>query len=1160
MLQIYLFGQLRAVYNNIPLKLSMRPKAYPLWAFLLLNHSQPIERNHLAFTFWPDTTEKKAKTNLRRHLHYLKQALPADHEWILADSRTIQWNPSTPSWLDVANFEMFAQSEDRLVDAINLYTADLLPSLYDDWLFYHRERLRDLYFSALKRLADQAFVQGDLPQSIDYTQKIITLDSLREDSVRQLMRLQYEVGNRAGAIAEYEQFVHHLGEELGVDPMPETVSLYEQIARNMFPKTATTQETAVSVTPPILASGPTKTILPFVGRQQEMAQLQNWWHRVNQGQGQFVFLAGEAGIGKTRLTGEFAKQVKQQNGRFLRGHTSFTEPTPYQAIVEALQSNISLLINLDLDPLWFAALRPILPELSLRMPDLPTAVSLAPAEEQARLFEAIYRCLDGLSKTRPLLFILEDLHWASPTTINLLENLARRLPESRILLIGTYREEETSRIHPLRRLRRRLQRQNLIHHLTISRLTPEAVKLLADQIEVKTDLAQKLYNRSEGNPLFIQELVHELERQPHLDWQTLIPGGVREIITQRLDQLSENARTLAEVTAVIGSAFDVELIRELSGWDEAEILDALDTLQDRYLIREAGRRDRFDYAFTHQLIQATIYEDISPALRRRRHRRIAQMITELYPQRLDEFAATIARHFDAANQPQDARPQYITAAKYALSLYADEEALTFLARGLELAKNPQLQFSFLILRQQIYHRQGEWEKQAVDLENLASIAEMENDINNQRLVLSWQIQHNHALGHRDAEEKKVTALQNICGEDAPLYWQAETMRLEANYLAIQSRYDTASPLYNQAMYFYTELDDNNGRMQCLCALANIATYQSDFNRVQQLVAEAQKLSAHPEVNQLMTIEAIHVAANALFVSQDFAQSETVCRQGLTLSVQIGYREGEASFHKLLGAIFSRRFMVVEAQEHYQIAHKLYDSLGKLQGQAAILINMAIIENRLGNYAEAMTDFAQAEQLFARLNDLRGQTISAINLGATAIFLEDFTTAKAASERGVALAQEMGSVHLEADALGNLGEALREMGELETAVSTLQTCINLRRSLDGQHVNLVSDMREMIIVYLRLGNEEAAVNTAVEMLEIFSQDAAEMLTPHHTFWVASQAFRQANQTTKANQLLQDAYDNLQTQTNTLTDAETKKTFLQRQINQQIIAAHQEFLIQ
>ena len=179
--------------------------------------------------------EDVARANLRRHLHHLKRALPPaveGHPWLLIDAQTVRWNPEGHYRLDVAEFERLSADPATIAQAVDLYTGNLLADQYDDWLFYHREHLRNLYFADLDHLIRHHRARRDYPAAIVYSASLLAHDPLREDTVRLLMALHYEAGDRAGALHEYDLFLKHLRAELGVYPMPETVALYEAILRN----------------------------------------------------------------------------------------------------------------------------------------------------------------------------------------------------------------------------------------------------------------------------------------------------------------------------------------------------------------------------------------------------------------------------------------------------------------------------------------------------------------------------------------------------------------------------------------------------------------------------------------------------------------------------------------------------------------------------------------------------------------------------------------------------------------------------------------------------------------------------------------------------------------------------------------------------------------
>ncbi|HEY4721232.1 MAG TPA: AAA family ATPase, partial [Anaerolineae bacterium] len=430
MLRITLLGQPSLHVNASPLRFSTPPKTLPLLAYLLLHASQATSREQIAFALWPDESERAARANLRRHLHHLQNALPpasADRPWLVSSGGAVQWNRQSDFWLDVTEFERLSANPETLADAIALYGGDLLTTVYEDWLFFDRERLRELYFADMNQLILKCRSRRDFAQAIGYAQQLLTLDPLREDVVRQLMAIRYEGGDRAGALQDYQRFAQRLKQELAVTPMPETLLVYERIRQNA-PLSSGPALTPVAIEYP--AAGPdgrsaVDVALPFVGRELEMQQLEIRWSRAARGHGGLLIVGGEAGIGKSRLTRELSLIVETQGGRVLFGDTSPEETHSYQAFVQALRSALPLVAALDLDPIRLGAIAPLLPELKSRRA-LPALARLDSDRERLRLFDALAVCLEKLAQPRPVLLILEDLHWAGEGTLSLMEFLARR--------------------------------------------------------------------------------------------------------------------------------------------------------------------------------------------------------------------------------------------------------------------------------------------------------------------------------------------------------------------------------------------------------------------------------------------------------------------------------------------------------------------------------------------------------------------------------------------------------------------------------------------------------------------------------------------------------------------------------------------------------------
>jgi predicted ATPase/DNA-binding SARP family transcriptional activator len=307
MLRICLFGKLRLSHDGQPWQFSAPPKTLPLWAYLLLHRASPLPRPRLAFTLWPDEPEDAARKNLRRHLSYLRHALPPAPDarpWLLADTEGVQWNPEADDWLDVAEFERLCAEPGRLPEAVALYEADLLADLYDDWIIYERERLRRLHMDSLEQLVRQERARRAYAQAIAYARQLLRHDPLHEAALRELIELQHDSGDRSAAVREYRQFEQRLREELGVAPMPETQAAFERIRAGQAEARPTPHNLPAQVT-------------SFVGREGELAAIQG--RLAGPGSGvRLLTLTGPGGAGKTRLALEAGARLLQAGSSSFR--------------------------------------------------------------------------------------------------------------------------------------------------------------------------------------------------------------------------------------------------------------------------------------------------------------------------------------------------------------------------------------------------------------------------------------------------------------------------------------------------------------------------------------------------------------------------------------------------------------------------------------------------------------------------------------------------------------------------------------------------------------------------------------------------------------------------------------------------------------------------
>jgi len=437
----------------------------------------------------------------------------------------------------------------------------------------------------------------------------------------------------------------------------------------------------------------------MVGRGAQLAELEAALRRARGGAGQVVALAGEAGVGKTRLLREFAARVGPGNGVAIYAGNCYDErpAPPYGPFAELLRA---LAAAPGAAPLaesagpWAGDLRRLLPELTTPLGED------APGDTQAekrRLFQAIYQALrprDGQAHV----FILEDLHWADQTSQDLLHYLARAIENDRVLIVGTYRTDEMHRLHPLAATIARLTRDRRYQEL---RLAPLSRAELAEMLDATLGappppgLLDALYERTEGNPFFTEEVLESLlddgapaeTRGARAVSEVAIPLSIKDSILRRVADLDETTAAVLRDAAVVGRRFDFELLLRLSGVAEAELIRALDTLIKRQLVVEepGGVEDR--YRFRHELIREALYEEMLRRERRLRHQEVLRALEQLHARDRDAVLDQLAFHALHARAVADAARYSELAGDRAAAVHAYREALGHYEAALEAVEH-----------------------------------------------------------------------------------------------------------------------------------------------------------------------------------------------------------------------------------------------------------------------------------------------------------------------------------------------------------------------------------------------------------------------------------------------------------------------------------------
>lgn len=670
-----------------------------------------------------------------------------------------------------------------LTEAANLYRDDFLAGFtlpdcpeFDDWQFFQADSLRQEMLALLGRLVAGFTRLEDFESAISYARRRLSLDPWHEPAHRSLMQLYAWSGQEAAALRQYETCVRQLDEEFGLPPEPDTTALYETIKASALDYVGGRQrqrtgnepvrsgsKQAPPIPPFLVEDDETETAPVFVARTRELAKLKAALASARAGQGQIIFLVGGAGRGKTQLAQEFSRLAQTEDEElivvsgFCDAMTGIGDPyLPFRGALTMLTGDIEakwaggLISRSHARRLW-ESLPITLPALVHQAPDLigsfapaaalqeQAAAVASPAEpwfhqlntlltteretglEQQRIFSQYTALLKAIADQRPLLLIIEDLHWVDAASSGLLFHLSREIGDSRILILGTYRPEEVSLgwlddQHPLAAVVSELKRQHGDIWLDMDDLMAvdgrHFVDAYLDTQPNKLDEAfrEALFSHTGGYALFTVELLRDMQDRGELvldqdgawmvaqtiDWQTL-PVKVEGVIEKRIERLDKTCQDSLTIASVEGEIFTAEVIARVKEMDERQMVQQLSRELDKkhrlisaQSLERVGQQRLSRYRFRHHLFQHYLYHTLDELERGYLHEAVGNVLELMFDGRTEEVAVQLAWHFQEAGLVTKAISYLQSAGDSAARVYAHTEAITSYRQALSLIKEHQV--------------------------------------------------------------------------------------------------------------------------------------------------------------------------------------------------------------------------------------------------------------------------------------------------------------------------------------------------------------------------------------------------------------------------------------------------------------------------------------
>jgi tetratricopeptide (TPR) repeat protein len=406
---------------------------------------------------------------------------------------------------------------------------------------------------------------------------------------------------------------------------------------------------------------------------------------------------------------------------------------------------------------------------------------------------------------------------------------------------------------------------------------------------------------------------------------------------------------------------------------------------------------------------------------------------------------------------------------------------------------------------------------------------------------------------RPSQWVKVDLFQRQAEKLGNRYWQAEALFADGNYQKVIENFPNAIERLQQALDLYRDTQHVNEQVHCYCLLSEIFIIKRESAEADAWAKKALALSKDDRCTFSLLSALWNLSANGL-ASKDYDRCLRYAERLLDAAHQAHDLMWQAAAHRLKGMVYQRRFQIAEARKSLNTALDLYRQVQKPKGQALTLQTIGHVEMSLGNYAEAIQNYEQAYKLSEKLRDRNGMASDAINTSCAASFLGDYTIEKEYAERGVSLARQINNHYLEGMALQNLGEAERELGDLDSARGHLTEALSLLED-DSLVLERVGVQTDLALVYWKADDFPLALQTTEAILAAYPKVDGKDDNVHRFLWVAAQILRADGQAERAIQALAQAYATFQKDAAAIPEAEAKRSFAEIRHNRQIVAAHE-----
>jgi DNA-binding SARP family transcriptional activator/lipoprotein NlpI len=1161
-----------------------RRTARQLFKVLLTRPGRRMTRDEVVELFWPDSDTEAAASNLRSTLYAMRRALENARgakapDVIFGDHTSVWLGAEADLWTDAEVFEQKVAEAWRspdplplLEEASALYAGDFLPDdLYEDWAGERREALKRTWTELQFGLAQALEAHSDVNAALQPLERLLRADPCDERAAQEQMKLLTRYGRRAEAMRVYQRLQQSLRDELGVEPSPDTTELQRQIGAG---------EAVAS--PPIPAAAfrctyPFPVVSELVGREEELGVLS----QVLSGgrtAGRLALVGAPAGTGKSALLGQIVRQAQAQGVLCLAGGCYEERgAVPLGPFHDAL---VDFLLAQPPEPVraqmaaYVDDLAEVIPELRYHLQLSVDAGAAKGPRDRMRAFGAVHACLRSLAEMGPVLMCLEDLHAADEATLQLLHYLARQTRRLPLVMVATYRDDETP-AEPMAQTLAALLRERLAQSIKLSPLGPgdthRMVGTLLDGAPSDA-LGESLYETTGGNPLFLEQLVLALEETGQLERKAGLwhgtgelhgtPRIVREVIAQRLQQFDASSRALLDMASVLGQSFEHRvLLAAVAPRDEAALLRDV----DRAITAQVLQDTPGGYAFRHALLRDAVYYDLTGPRRMLLHGRVAEILEKVYGVRADEHAAEIAHHFGLAGESPDLRAKRLhynlIAGRRAAQLSSYPQALDHFSRAWEIIQQDasfpdvELQVEVLQGRGWAETQMARWRETVATYRQALGLST--DPIARSRAYGLIAFAFAHVGDLPQVVEECSAGLAELVGLDGPEVTSArlQLQQVLAMTLHWQGRYRNLVQLGQVMQQEGTRFDSPRPRMLAHAVTGwgywGMGQLAKARDHLQQAIQASEKMGEKPQIatshenlglvecaagefdvarkhlehalelyaqsaSPLRAVNSLHTLCRVWVAQGDCSRARDQLTEVLPLEVS-GNERWAADGYCILGSVQSLMSEWDAAAANFEEALQLRTAAGHRAGATEASVGLGLVFQHTGRWARARAAFESAAALAGDMDASPPQVMAQRHRGLLYLLTDDMSAACMALDDALELAKTIPESI-------EYAPSLLAMAQLRAAQGNRRAAIELGQ----ESLNHAAPLQQLIEANILLANI-CLDSGDVDRARMHATDAVFQANKLGSLWILSGALaaqaRVANLTSpdEADQLFQLAID-------------------------------------